>query len=248
MRIGGVVKNALAAIRDTSTPTSSGLKENGIVEAFRLRLGFISALAAPERKVGYGRIMSKQKVCRKGSWKGRKLKQEQRICKTCGKKFWFRLCYAKRPGKPGTYCSNSCRAKQLYGQYNPNISELGKVIGPKAAKGYRYKERQQAIRLEAITLLRPELTCCICGCDRYEMLEINHIFGKTEERKTESGYRLWQLVIKLKEKAKEQFDVRCSICNWLNWIERKFMLNGTEYTIVWNKTPISTEEKHDNAS
>lgn len=155
----------------------------------------------------------------------RESRTEKRICAHCGKEFKFLLCYAKRPGKPGTYCSRECRFVNQYGNNNPNISELAREMGVKAAKQYKQKEKHLALRKQVIDLLSPlGRHCSQCECDELTLLQINHLHGGGYARK-ESGVRLWRLVLKLKDEAKKYFDVRCALCNWLYALEKKEQLN-----------------------
>lgn len=160
----------------------------------------------------------------------RESKKENRTCKCCGKIFSFFTCYAKRPGNPGSFCSKECRGKSQYGKNNPNISELSEELGVAQAKSYKQKQRYLNIRRQTIDLLSPDgRRCCNCGCDNFELLQINHIYGGGSSRK-ESGVMLWRMVLKLAEEAKKYFDVRCVLCNWLYALQKK---HETKYEIVW---------------
>ena len=151
---------------------------------------------------------------------------QARICEGCGKSFEVRDCYLKRPHNAGRFCSIPCRKNK------PQLSELAKKIGRAPARAFRQKCLFQETRLEALSVLSgPKICCENCGCDVISVLEVNHINGGGSLRK-ESGVRLWRLVITLAERAKEFFNVRCKICNQLEYVERCFAVRG--YKIIWS--------------
>lgn len=149
-------------------------------------------------------------------------KRTQKVCEQCSKSFWIYTCYLKRPTKQGRFCSNICRNKGQFGNGNPNTSELSKIIGPKAAREYKYKEAYAVLRKQALEIIsnNGKIVCVKCNCDYLPLLQVNHINGGGNRRK-ESGTTLWRMVIKLGTEAKKYFDIRCGVCNWVYFIERR---------------------------
>lgn len=160
-------------------------------------------------------------------------KRQLRRCEICGKDFWFRNCHAKRPGRPGRFCSNACRAKGQYGHGNPNITELGIKYGPVAAKLYGAKLRYGMFRRMALEKLsgKPPV-CARCGCDDYRILEVNHRNGVSRERRhRENGVILWRMVLKT-ENSEKYFNVLCKVCNQADYVERAFGIEQ-KHQIRW---------------
>lgn len=153
--------------------------------------------------------------------------KETRICEGCGKEFQFQKCYSKRPWRAGRFCSVACRSLK------PNISQLTQVIGPKARASYRQKIYYQELRLKALQSISNDIpTCGRCGCDSIPILEINHIHGGGSKRK-ESGPKLWRLVLSLGDEAKKYFNVRCKVCNQLEYVETQFTIH--RHNIIWKR-------------
>lgn len=74
--------------------------------------------------------------------------------------------------------------------------------------------------------------CVRCGCNAYELLELNHknLGGRKEWRET--GMRGMNQLRRdiLKRKRKDEFEVLCKPCNSIHYAESKF---GVKYEIKW---------------
>lgn len=158
--------------------------------------------------------------------------REVRTCEYCGCKFYFRTCYAKRPGTPGRFCSRPCRSSSLYGKGNPNITTLACQVGTKEAKKINRSIKSVQLRMSALVLLNPALVCENCGCDTLEFLQVNHRNGITRERRQhEMGVRLWKIVIGLGADSVKYFNVLCGLCNWLEFYTRRGYAGN--HRVVW---------------
>jgi hypothetical protein len=152
-------------------------------------------------------------------------KQLDRVCESCNKSFKIHACRLKRNSNQGRFCSIPCRALK------PNTSELARELGFKPAKAYRQRIAFQKIRLGALRLVSSDTPKCgRCGCDVLEILEINHIHGGGTARK-ESGIRLWRIVLAAGDSATEFFNVRCKVCNQLEYVEARF--NVRSHRVIW---------------
>jgi hypothetical protein len=174
----------------------------------------------------------------RGGWnKGLKRNQELRVCIVCNKAFWFRLCYAKRKHRTGICCSSACRKKFHVGVENPNAGPLV-LYGSKRVQHERQLRVCAKIRHDALIKIarvhNKGIECFSCRCAVYDALQINHIHGVIKsQRKKEMGSRLGRLVLRVSdEEARQQFDIRCPVCNWAHFIERKF---GIIYEITSRK-------------
>lgn len=150
-------------------------------------------------------------------------KREQRKCETCKKKFWFRLCYAKRPHNAGRFCSLACKFKASFGSGNPRWRGGGghSTYGNKKVQharqlAYYQRLRQRALEHIATTWGR-DIQCFHCGCRQIKVLQVNHIKDKGSR---ESGNRLWHIV--LRSRNTKKYDIRCIVCNWAHMVERDF--------------------------
>lgn len=170
--------------------------------------------------------------CRVLGVKAAPKKQEQRHCKQCGKGFWFRMCYAKRPGSPGSFCSNSCRASARY-YFGGNPQPRGDgSYGTKRKQHAKQLERYQLARTQALEKLgrlwQTAVACINCGCDYLPVLQVNH---RSVFKSRQCGAPLWRKVIKMPDvEVKEAFDIRCQVCNWAYHHQKE---NGLMYQILW---------------
>lgn len=158
-------------------------------------------------------------------------KRELRTCKTCHKEFWFRLCYAKRLGA-GKYCSAPCRNLAFTGSGNPRAGKYAEY-GSKRSEHLRQLANYQRYKLQALEklarLYNSRVQCRNCECDHLPLLQINHL--QRRQIKNETGAKLWRLILRLSdEEAKQRFDIRCQICNWLYSLEER---HAVKYDILW---------------
>ena len=160
--------------------------------------------------------------------KGQYRNREQRTCVICGKRFWFRLCYAKRPHRTGLCCSSGCRAKYHIKENNPNAGPFVKY-GSKRVQHEKQLRHYAQLRLDALTRIArihaTTMACFGCECSLLAVLHVNHVQGR--QRKTEIGATLWRRVLQATdEEVKQQFDIRCIVCNWAHFATQK-------YGVVW---------------
>lgn len=159
------------------------------------------------------------------------LKRTKKICETCSKIFEVRNCYLKRLYKNGRFCSNKCRNIGFIGTGNPKASKYA-IYGSKVSKHKRHLAYYQRSRQQALEKLarvwNTTLVCSQCACSIQSVLQVNHL----QDFKTkQSGAKLWRLVLSLPDlEAKERFDIRCSLCNWKHFLERKY---SVQYNIEW---------------
>jgi hypothetical protein len=155
---------------------------------------------------------------------------ERRTCEACKQEFWFRRCYAKRPGRPGSFCSFRCHGGTRTGERNPNAGPLvqygSKVV--QSARTLRSCRRRRKAALDKLARIYGRMACINCQCDHYPALQVNHLkeFGTKQ-----SGTYLWQRVMDCPDvDIKTTFDIRCVLCNWLHFVERK---HNITYGIIW---------------
>jgi hypothetical protein len=74
------------------------------------------------------------------------------------------------------------------------------------------------IRIKTIEFLGGK--CVNCGCDDFEALELNHKNGGGAKEQRESGSRTKQLYLDILSgrRKKEEFDLRCRVCNSLHYL------------------------------
>lgn len=93
-------------------------------------------------------------------------------------------------------------------------------------------ERQRYCILRRKALGKIGLLCCVnCGCEKYELLEINHISGNGyEERKIKQTARFYSDIITGKRNTND-LNILCRPCNSIHYLE---LLHGKlPYRIEW---------------
>lgn len=161
------------------------------------------------------------------------LKRTLKTCEVCAKEFLVRNCYLKRSHRAGRFCSNPCRNVAFRGAGNPNASPyVG--FGPKTRRSYAQKWSHLKIRLEALARVttlasQSEIKCAGCSCNVYEVLQINHL---KKFKTKQSGVTLWRHILRISdEELREQFDIRCELCNWQFHLQQKYPT--LTYVVEW---------------
>jgi len=94
---------------------------------------------------------------------------------------------------------------------------------------YRYKTRLKALQ-KISGLEKPK--CVYCGCDVFEVLEINHVNldGRKESRRTNwNGYGL-VLAILRGDREIGDLEIVCKVCNQAHYCEKK---HGVVFKVIF---------------
>jgi hypothetical protein len=108
--------------------------------------------------------------------------------------------------------------------YDRNRNKTPKRRSSDKAKRHRMRKRL----LELVG--RGKINCIHCGCDRQELLEINHINGGGTRENAHPG-KFYHGVV-LGRRGIEDLELRCNVCNALHYLEMKY--GNTGYSIVWD--------------
>lgn len=160
-----------------------------------------------------------------------KIRWYPRVCQVCGKNFMLRACYARRSPGAGRFCSRTCQTIGYTGSGNPKAGKYA-VYGSKVSEHRRQLDGYQRYRTLALAKLaklwETKVVCIRCGCDHLLLLQVNHRNGRG---RSEASAKLWRKVIKLSDAdAKNQFDIRCFLCNWAYYVQMKYRCS---YQIAW---------------
>ena len=94
------------------------------------------------------------------------------------------------------------------------------------------RSKRERIRKRLLTYVgRGQIKCVHCGCDKQELLEINHINGggtKENAHPTKFYYGILR-----GERGIKDLELRCIACNALHYLEMRYGKTG--YKIVWNE-------------
>lgn len=96
------------------------------------------------------------------------------------------------------------------------------------------RRRNKQKRIDAMLIVgHGQLKCISCGCDRQDMLQINHINGgggKERVKKKGNGQTIFKDIIK-KRRSVEDLDIRCYMCNHLHYAQKRW--GDIPVKIIW---------------
>lgn len=94
-------------------------------------------------------------------------------------------------------------------------------------------EKDREYRKRAVLLVgRGELVCAQCGCDRPELLEINHINGGGGREFKATGHQFYRNIALLKRDVAD-LNLLCRPCNAIHALELKH--GPLPFRIVWER-------------
>ena len=175
-----------------------------------------------------------------------------KICLACNQKKELDKFNNNKNSKDGKQCyCKICQGQKKREYYAKNREELLKKRNEwrknnkdKDSASYkRWKEKNpdeykkswknHNINRRKNTLLKisPNLCCNRCGCDKFELLEINHINGGGLK---EVGRKNQAFVSKILsgERSVNDLEILCKMCNILHYVQMKF--GPQPYTLDWN--------------
>lgn len=143
-------------------------------------------------------------------------------------------CWNERWGRPYNRVHNPLNrtVQQKWAKENPEkIAEWGRRRRERARERYRtdpeYHEkmleksrnyqnnRNRTLRAEVIKKLGGK--CVKCGCDVYEVLEINHINGGGQKDMSRKA----QFYLEILNEKRKDIELTCKVCNIIHWLEYK---------------------------
>lgn len=157
-------------------------------------------------------------------------------CKYCSKAAQIK-CYAENGEKYKK--RNSLWKKDNYEKARDTTQRWKKKNRKRVIEAN--KTRHYNLRFKALKKISNSLCCENCGCDKYELLEINHIKGNgNKERKGTQSGRFYMDIAKMENPTKH-FNILCRPCNHIHYLE---MLHGKlPYEIKWIKLLSGDEKK-----
>jgi hypothetical protein len=94
------------------------------------------------------------------------------------------------------------------------------------------RKRHQRLRRRALEKIGL-LICNNCGCDKYELLEINHIDGEGNKERKQKRTSVFYLDIIYGRRVIKDLEILCRPCNHIHYLELKY--NKLPYEIKWRK-------------
>lgn len=152
---------------------------------------------------------------------------KQAYCKECQRQKRRRCYYANRQQE-----LNKRKEWRLTNKEKDNASHhRWKDKNPETYKE-SWKKHNLNRRRNVLLKISAELKCNRCGCDKFDLLEINHINGGGLK---EVGRRNQIFISKILsgERQIDDLEILCKMCNILHYIELKF--GKQPYTLDWNK-------------
>lgn len=108
-----------------------------------------------------------------------------------------------------------------------NIASLKTAVRRKRSSG----EQERIYRRRAALLVgRGELMCVKCGCDRPELLEINHKDGGGGKEHRAAGNKFYRQIANMM-RAVDDLELLCRPCNAVHYLETKH--GPLPFKIVW---------------
>lgn len=93
-------------------------------------------------------------------------------------------------------------------------------------------ETDKRMRHQARLLVgRGEIRCLKCGCNREELLEINHKNGGGGKELRGAGNKFYRDIAKLRRDV-DDLELLCRVCNSLHYLELKHGV--LPFSIIWN--------------
>ena len=176
-----------------------------------------------------------------------------KVCSNCKKELSISEFYKNKSNSGGiSYWCKNCTKTANKKYYDKNKNEcVERAIAwrkrnPKKAKAAisnwkqankeriskTEKERYQNLRYKALEKIGP-LVCNNCGCDLYNLLEINHMNGNgCKERKEKQTAKFYSDIIN-EIRTTEDLNILCRPCNNTHYLETKY--GKLPYEITWNK-------------
>ena len=117
------------------------------------------------------------------------------------------------------------KRRECYRRWYSDNLEKARKSGRKKATEYN-----QRIRLKAYHIIGgPHLVCSRCGCERADLLTINHInCDGGQENENRSGTKFYRKIVQGKRKT-DDLEILCKLCNWAHYYETKY---GIKYKII----------------
>jgi hypothetical protein len=164
-----------------------------------------------------------------------------KLCSKCGAE--------KPPDHKHAYCKK-CRSEYKKAYYQANKEKLTKqrlawhARNKEKDRAYAFKWRQSnpdayrkgwqsynlRRRVNVLLKISKELRCCRCGCDKIELLEINHKYGGGLKEVGRRNQVFYQKIIS-GERATDDLEILCKPCNILHYLELKY--GPLPYSLVW---------------
>ncbi len=99
----------------------------------------------------------------------------------------------------------------------------------------KWREQHQRVRERAMEKLGG-LRCAGCGCDKFSILEINHIKGGgRRELRTTQNRQLYRAIMNDKVEL-NQYNVLCRVCNALHYVQD--ILGVAGHKVLWRDSII----------
>lgn len=93
-------------------------------------------------------------------------------------------------------------------------------------------EQDRKSRRQAMQLVGRGLVACVrCGCDRSELLEINHKEGGGGKELRGTGHKFYREIAKLR-RAVDDLELLCRPCNAIHYLELKY--GPLPFRVVWS--------------
>ena len=147
-------------------------------------------------------------------------------CKTCAKQIKKEHYHANKEQalmyRKGWRENNKQKDKESYQRWkhkNPDSYE-------KSWRTYNAK-----VRIKLLSKINSELKCQNCGCDKIELLEINHILGGGLKEVKRNNSKFYKSILDGSRQI-DDLNLLCKICNIIHYVNLKF--NIKHHNIIWN--------------
>lgn len=127
----------------------------------------------------------------------------------------------------------SCRDRSQE-KRRPDQAQLDKLNALRSQSADQRRIGKARLRLRVLMLVGNGVIRCVsCGCDRPELLEVNHKNGGgAEDRRSYRHVTQFYWAILKFERSTEDLDLTCKVCNALHYLELKH--GSLPYRVSWD--------------
>lgn len=156
---------------------------------------------------------------------------DDRICPGCGTA--FKASAGKHYGR---FCTTQCyqRAyqKKIYTPHSEKRQGRREYLKKWRKKNTGYEKARRLRAMEVVG--NGVLKCSNCGCDKINILEIDHINGNGTKEHRQQTVHAFYTAIANGTRTTDDLRILCKVCNQLAYVQNYFGIKG--HQVLWQKS------------
>lgn len=180
------------------------------------------------------------------NWYYNRDREANMLCMDCDDKYIQSTRYWTRTAEYRKYYQSTHRQQKkvhdstYYSKHRLRIRETDKMkyyanIDKSRAKSVEYTRRRRMSALSKIG--KGKIECVRCGCNRVDVIEINHINGGGGREKAERAYALLLGDIIAGRRTVDDLELLCKPCNAIHCLEMKY--GKMPFILKWDVSAVS---------